>query len=52
MVGDNNLAIKASVEGNEQTYDVTVERKEPRPTLQFTLLNSDGVTHKLGQSHS
>ena len=42
MVGTNNLYLKASAAGNDQTYTVKVKRNEPEPTLQFTLLDSDG----------
>ena len=55
VVGDNDFSIDvgvtADVSPNTSTYTLAVERSEPEPTLQFTLL--DGSGEELGSgSHS
>ena len=41
-VGANRLEIMAGIPGNTSTYILTVTREEPKPRLQFTVLNEDG----------
>lgn len=42
VVGDNDIAVQSGIPGNTSTYEVTVRRKAPEPTLRFVLLDKDG----------
>ena len=42
VVGDNDVAVRSGIPGNTSTYEVTVMREDPKPTLRFVLLDGDG----------
>ena len=47
-VGNNQFTLKASSNGNSNTYTINIERKQPEPTLRFTLKDSDGAIISTG----
>ncbi len=44
MVGDTVFKVDVGVENNTSTYMVTLTRNEPKPQLQFTVLDSAGIS--------
>ena len=44
MVGDNVFKVDVGVENNTSTYMVTLTRMEPEPQIEFTVLDSGGIS--------
>ncbi len=44
MVGDNVFKVDVGVENNTSTYMVTLTRNEPEPQIEFTVLDSGGLS--------
>ena len=44
MVGDNVFKVGVGVENNTSTYMVTLTRMEPEPQIEFTVLDSGGIS--------